>query len=97
VVYSGIGSTSIPPHPSPFSPSILTSISNNASRDHDEYGPAGPSAFWKVSNEIDDKKEHNHWDTEDDDEESDDYVEDSDEELQNVELVVGGLLDEMEE
>jgi hypothetical protein len=33
-------------------PNIMTIP--NPNRDHDHHGPAGPTAFWKVSNEIDD-------------------------------------------
>lgn len=75
-------------------PLIYSSFSYNLSRDLDEHGPAGPTAFWKVSNEIDERKEQDHWDSESL-EDLDDYVETSDEELADVQLVVGSVEDDM--
>lgn len=31
----------------------LVGMMANWQRDHDRHGPAGPTAFWKISNEID--------------------------------------------
>ncbi|TVY73276.1 hypothetical protein LSUE1_G009103 [Lachnellula suecica] len=51
------------------------------SGDHDIHGPAGPTAFWKVSNEISEHKfdrGHGDWD-DDSDEDDGDYLEDDEE------------------
>jgi hypothetical protein len=49
-------------------------------RDYDHHGPAGPTAFWKVSNEIDDSP------SEEDPEDADDEATEFEEEVE-VEVV----------
>ena len=43
-------------------------------RDYDHHGPAGPTAFWKVSNEIDDSPSEDFEDADDEGEEVDGEV-----------------------
>ena len=55
----------------PYFPSLIFHFSSgintdNNTRDYDHHGPAGPTAFWKISNEIDDNpSEEDHDDADD--------------------------------
>lgn len=64
--------------------SHMETIIPNSNRDHDQHGPAGPTAFWKVSNEIDDSPGDESGDA-DDEEDDADYEEGDDEGDLNVE------------
>jgi hypothetical protein len=64
--YLGIGLTSsFPRHPSSLFTPILTQLRNLS-----DEGPAGPTAFWKVSNEVDEERDE---DDEDDDTDDPDF------------------------
>ena len=45
--------SSSPRFPSASHHGSVVSYKTDSIRDHDHHGPAGPTAFWKVSNEID--------------------------------------------
>lgn len=63
-----------------------------ATRDHDPRGPAGPSAFWKLSDEIDtwangENSAADNGDDDDDDDDDGDFI-DEDLELEVIEEII---------